>query len=197
MPRMSDENTRLSTYTFYRLKKTPADVFGKHLARIRFIQEIQRDLNGARHAEQKFQFLNQSYILHLVAEWQVFCEELVLHGFRALEVRESTGVLHELAKARMENALARFNTPNQKNIDQLFKETLNIPKISQCWSWYTVTPQAAAETLNIILKARHEIAHSGTTEEKLSYEKNYEYMETLVGIAQFTEDAMNKQLKIE
>ena len=51
--------------------------------------------------------------------------------------------------------------------------------------------------LNIILKARHEIAHSGTTEEKLSYEKNYEYMETLVGIAQFTEDAMNKQLKIE
>ena len=60
-----------------------------------------------------------------------------------------------------------------------------------------MTPQAAAETLNIILKARHEIAHSGTTEEKLSYEKNYEYMETLVGIAQFTEDAMNKQLKIE
>src|SRR5689334_18808330 len=85
MRRMSDENPKLNAYAFYNLKKTPAMVFGRHLARIRLIGDIQGDLGSVQHAEQKIHFLNQSYILHLVAEWQIFCEELVWYGFNGLE----------------------------------------------------------------------------------------------------------------
>lgn len=197
MPRTPDENASNSPRASFRLKeKTPALVFGKRLANIRLIQDMQRDLGGTRHAGQKIRFLQQSYILHLVAALQVFCEELVSYGFRALEAREGTGTLHALAKAKVENAVARFNTPSRKNIDQLFKEALGIPNISERWTWDSVTAKQAGEMLDCVVKLRHEIAHSGTAKATLTYEKNFDYLKALFRIAQLAEDAVNERLGI-
>jgi hypothetical protein len=61
-------NNQLRIWNVLRLNKTPAQIFSRHLVRIKLIQEIQHDLDGVRDADQKIRFLSQSYILHLVAE---------------------------------------------------------------------------------------------------------------------------------
>lgn len=96
----------------------------------------------------------------------------------------------------MEAALTRFNTPNQKNINQLFKDTLNIPKISAHWTWEEMTPEAAGSVLDSVLLARHEIAHTGATGQHLSKKQNVQHMETLVRMAQLMEEGLNGRLNV-
>lgn len=174
------------------IEKTPAQVFSRQLVWIKQIQHIQLDLDraGAPHFDRKITFLNQSYIFHLVAFWQVFIEDLVEFGFGMLERSTPPGVFRDIARAHLDARLRRFNTPNRDNIDTLFKECLGIPRISRPWDTVAVGEHGVAQFLNDLLRARHQIAHEGYAEAELSFSRNFEQMEKLFRLAEVTERAL-------
>lgn len=178
------------------LEKTPAQLFSRNLVRIKYIQHIQLDLAkcDAAKLELKIQFLNQSYVLQLIAFWQVFIEELAEFGFRQLEASGSGGYFRDIARGKLDESLKKFNTPNKDNIDKLFKEALGVENISKFWKSDTLTHEIALSTLSSLLTSRHQIAHTGSTPTPLSYSTNFEKMEVLMQIAELTENALCNQL---
>jgi hypothetical protein len=179
------------------LEYTPLHTFSKNLVKIKYIQHIQKDLTDSKtkKLELKIQFLNQSYIFQLIAFWQVFIEDLAKHAFRQIENSEGSGILKTIAKQKFDESLGRFNTPNTKNIDLLFKDALGISKISNHWQSQELTRDEATSTLSTLLEARHQIAHEGKTLFPLSHQNNFEKMETLMRIAELTEHAVFEELK--
>jgi hypothetical protein len=180
------------------LEKTPSALFSRNLVRIKFIQHIQNDLRNCEAAklELKIHFLNQAYVFQLIAFWQVFIEELAEYGFRWLEKNEPTGTFRDVAKAKLDESLKKFNTPNRDNIDKLFKEALGIPNILKYWCSKDLHLQDAITTLAELLASRHQIAHKGRTSKQLSYETNFEKMTILMKIAELTEQALLEQLTL-
>jgi hypothetical protein len=180
------------------LEYTPLHTFSKNLVKIKYIQHIQKDLtdSDAKKLELKIYFLNQSYIFQLIAFWQVFIEDLAKYGFRQIEKSEGSRLLKTIAKNKLDDSLNRFNTPNTKNIDILFKDALGISKISDHWQSQEFTRNEATTTLSKLLDARHQIAHEGKALFPLSYKNNFEKMETLMKIAELTEHAVLEELKM-
>lgn len=180
------------------LEYTPLHIFSKNLVKIKYIQHIQKDLtdSDAKKLELKIHFLNQSYVFQLIAFWQVFIEDLARYGFRQIEKSEGSRILKTIAKNKLDDSLSKFNTPNTKNIDTLFKDALGISKISDHWQSQEFTRNEATTTLSKLLEARHKIAHEGTASVPLSYKKNFEKMEILMKIAELTERAVFEELKI-
>lgn len=179
------------------LTRTPAAYFSRRMVRIKFIQHIQDDLRkmpSIGKLPTKISYLNHAYILHLVAHWQVFNEELASYGFSLLEQKDKNSPFVGIAKAKLDQCLKRFNTPSKKNIDKLFEEALGIDGITRCWSEKIEPSNLGAETLDRVLQARHRIAHTGSAHIKLSYETNYEDMKVLVRLAQVMEDRLRELL---
>ena len=133
-------------------------------------------------------------MLQLVAYWQVFIEELARYGFRQIEASGSGGHFQNIARARLDESLRKFNTPNKSNIDKLFKEALGVSGISQSWTSASITQKMAASTLEKLLEARHQIAHTGQTSASLDYATNFEKMSILMEMAELTENALCRQL---
>jgi len=180
------------------LEYTPLHIFSKNLVKIKYIQHIQKDLTDcdAKKLELKIHFLNQSYVFQLIAFWQVFIEDLAKYGFRKIEKSEGGRVLKAIAKNKFDESLSKFNTPNTKNIDTLFKSALGINKISDHWQSLELTRSEATTVLSELLEARHKIAHEGKTLTPLSYKNNFEKMEILMKVAELTEKAILDELKI-
>lgn len=180
------------------LEKTPVQRFSKNLVRIKYIQHIQLDMEecNAAKLQLKIQFLNQSYVLQLIAFWQVFIEELAESGFRQIEASGSGGHFRDIARGKLDESLKKFNTPNKDNIDKLFKEALGVPNISKFWKSDTLTHETAISTLEALLNSRHQIAHTGHTSRPLSYATNFEKMKVLMQIAELTEKALCNQLTL-
>jgi hypothetical protein len=180
------------------LKRTPSQLFSKNLVRIKFIQHIQTDLEkcGAAKLSPKIQFLNQTYVSKLIAFWQVFIEELAEYGFRQIEAFENGGIFRDVARAKLDESLKKFNTPSKENIDKLFKEALGIPNISKHWCSETLPQNVGAATLADLLESRHQIAHTGSTAKPLSYEANFKKMEILMQLAELTERVLVEQLTL-
>ncbi len=180
------------------LEKKPTRILSQNLARISFIQHIQTDLGkcGAEKLEPKIQFLNQAYVLQLIAFWQIFVEELAKYGFKQIEAVENNGAFRDIAKAKLDESLKKFNTPNKENIDKLFKEALGIQNISNHWHSDQMPQSVATDTLSELLETRHQIAHTGHTSKPLSYETNFKKMEIVMELAELTEDALIKQLTL-
>ena len=179
------------------LERTPAMQFSRRMVSIKFIQHIQDDLNGMKDASKlpvKIAYLNQAYILHLVAYWQVFVEDLARYGFSILEKKTPDGPFVAIAKARLDHRLKKFNTPSKANIDELFSETLGIDRITKSWSEKIQPNNLGADTLKRVLDARHEIAHTGSADTALAYASNYTEMETLVELARVAEDRLRAAL---
>lgn len=180
------------------LEYTPLHIFSKNLVKIKYIQHIQKDLTDcdAKKLELKIHFLNQSYVFQLIAFWQVFIEDLAKYGFREIEKSEGGRVLKAIAKNKLDESLSKFNTPNTKNIDALFKSALGINKISDHWQSPELTRSEATTVLSELLEARHKIAHEGKALIPLSYKNNFEKMEILMKVAELTEKAILDELKI-
>ncbi|QHG67113.1 HEPN domain-containing protein [Pseudomonas putida] len=179
------------------LEYKPFHTFNKNLKKIRFIQHIQKDLANcdATKLHLKIHFLNQSYIIQLVAFWQVFIEDLAKYGFRKIEKSEGSQILKTIAKNKLNESLNRFNTPNTKNVDTLFKETLGINKVSEHWQSPELTRDEATNTLSKILDARHSIAHEGQAITPMCFEENFKNMEIIRKIAELTENIVLEELK--
>lgn len=185
------------TFSTLNLEKTPSMRFSKNLVKIKYIQHIQSDLIScnAKRIDLKIDFLNQSYVFQLIAFWQVFIEDLAGYGFKKIEKSENGKVFKSIAKARLDEALKKFNTPNVENINKLFKDTLGVEYTTTHWKSKNLTNQQAALTLAELLKARHQIAHTGRSTNKLSYKNNFEKMEILMEMAVLTEKAIINELE--
>jgi len=178
------------------LTKTPVQLFSKQLVHIKYIQYIQIDLIKckANTLEQKIEYLNHTYIIHLVASWQTFIEQLVKFGFEKICTNNLNFQLKEIARARVNDALTRFRNPNSEMIDKLFYEALNIKKISNNWHWKDMTRDKAIQIVNKLLNIRHQIAHTGKTSSHLSLESNFDIMKNIFHIACITEETLLQQL---
>lgn len=183
------------------LERTPAQRFSKRMVSIKFIQHIQDDLKALEELSkapsrmsQKVAYLNQAYILHLVAHWQVFIEELVQYGFEMVRKKAPDSPLVTAVERRLADDVDKFNTPKKEFIDAIFRNNLGIERITKSWSDEMIPNNRAFQTLDRVLKARHEIAHRGETESLLAYASNYADMETLVEMASVAERRLEHML---
>jgi hypothetical protein len=172
-------------------KKTPTQLFSRQLWRIAHIPSIVSGLEQANvhHRDWKLTFLNQTYLLHLIASWQAFVEELVEFGFWIIESGDADKVQLRLAKA-----VYYFNTPNRKQIDKLFRKAFQIPYISDNWGYENFTPEDVGDMLDNIIMIRHDIARKARTSVTLCKEVNLENKEFISLLAGLTENAFIKVL---
>ncbi|MDY0922785.1 HEPN domain-containing protein [Leclercia sp. CFBP8987] len=188
-----------------RLTKTPAMLFSKKLKNIAIIQLIEKDLDklcsieggDIKNNNSKKNYLYQSYVVHLMAGWQEFHKSLVEYAFSALEKKNGSNTMTEIARWRINDLLKKFNTPNTENINNLYKNSFGILNISQSWVFVDLNNKAAMQLLNKVLLARHQIAHKGVSIDKLSYSLNFENMEIIYKMACATEKHVFTSLNIE
>ncbi|WP_151036751.1 HEPN domain-containing protein [Erwinia billingiae] len=187
-----------------KLTKSPAMIFSKKLAGIAMIQLIQKDLEKLNSLcddeviklSSKNNYLYQSYIIHLAASWQEFNKQLVKYCFTALEKNSSSIAMNEIARGRVSELLKKFNTPNAENINSLYKNAFGILGVSKVWFFDGVSNRTALDTLENLLKTRHEIAHVGVSIDELNYKNNFESMELIYKIACATENHVFTSLGI-
>lgn len=156
--------------------------------RIKYIQFIQNDLRkaGVNKEDYKIWYLDQTYHLHLVSSWQVFIQDQVRWSFDELLDIDKSSYASALLNKNIEKYISSFSTPNKDNIENLFKETIGIEKITFLWEACGKNKHDVFNRLKTILSIRHEIAHEGRTGEKLDYEKNFSNMEFLYNLAYAT-----------
>lgn len=174
------------------LHKPPSSIFSRKLTRLKHLQFVQLDLKKVEYTDKielKNYFLNQSYIFHLIAFWQVFIEDLLIHSIYLLRKNDFDNVMCDLLENSFKVKLKKFNTASCENIDQLFHDTLGIEKISNSWVIQDNSKNFPKDLLKQLLKARHEIAHTGTTDLLLEFDfdQNFKKMEVLFKMAELME----------
>lgn len=176
------------------LKKSPLQLFSKQLVHLKYVQHIQDDLdkNNVSKFETKINYLNQSYIFHLTAYWQVFIESLVKDKFENIKSNSCKNPFDNVLNVHIENKLKKFNTPNANNIDTLLKDTLGINNVTDCWNTDKFNRAQAIESLKKILNSRHEIAHTGRTSKELNYKSNFEDMSFIFELATLLQESVDK-----
>lgn len=159
---------------------------------------MQKDLESLkiRHkTNQKIYYLNQSYLIHIVAKWEVFIEDLAQYGFDKLTPSANFGAGNSVIKKIIKSDIAKLNTADTRGINSLLSRILDIKEISTSWYWEGITSKDAEKWLDKILVIRHKIAHTGETEvQSLSYEKNYTYMKHLFNLAFLTESEVERHV---
>jgi hypothetical protein len=189
----------------FNLDRTPQQLFSKQMANLKLIQLIQDDVNRiaqsaepcVRRLDDKIQYLNQAYVVHLIAAWQVFIEDSLRFGFKLFSEPNAVRPSHQVTEDIVNEAIERFNTPSRRQIDRLFKKVLGIDGISECWKCESFTAEAAIAALDRILTARHEIAHTANTATPLSFQENFKDMEILVRMAALTEEALRRRILVK
>jgi hypothetical protein len=191
--------TTKSKFMAFKLERTQADFFSKRLSGIRFIHAIARDLDASdvHRKESKKKYLCESYIVYLVARWQVFLESLAEEAFTRLAALEPSPRLRVIRLNNFNQTLKRFNTPKAKNIDELIEAATGLTKISDNWHWDGVSINTAKSKLGDILEIRHEIAHTGSTQKKLTLAKNLNYVEFLVKLAHILNEVIDTHIETE
>jgi len=192
---LSDEGNQIHELGFSRMSirlslyKPPSAVFSRSLVRLKCVQDIQRDLEDLETPKKslKLSFLNQTYVVHLIAFWQAFNENLLRDAYQSLHASQPDLRIQALLKHSHDRAVARFNSPNRQNIDQLFFEGIGLKKVTSAWSEPDLSSDVATNTLTDLLSVRHEIAHTGKTERPLSYSTNFARMEILVRMSELLE----------
>lgn len=178
------------------IKKSPLQLFSKQLVHLKYVQHIQDDLNknDVNKLYTKINYLNQSYIFHLIAYWQVFIESLVKDKFENIKLNSCTNPFDNVLNRHIENKLKIFNTPNSNNIDSLLKDTLGINNVTDCWNTDKFNKVQAIKHLNEILDSRHKIAHTWKTSKELNYESNYEDMNFIFELATLLQKSVDEYL---
>ncbi|WP_089936986.1 HEPN domain-containing protein [Candidatus Entotheonella palauensis] len=178
------------------MEKTPLQKFSKSLVWLKFLPWIQRDLKNLETNKKAFKimYLNQSYILHVVALWQVFIEDEVKYVHKKVIENQSPGPFNVILQSQLERSIKRFMTPKKDDIDKLFSEVIGFDKISEKWEWDNMPRHQALRILDLIIQIRHQIAHKGRAKIELSFEKNFDYMKHIFNLAYITEYEIKKFL---
>lgn len=97
-----------------------------------------------------------------VAAWNAYINNLVRNFYDAIADAANLkfDAMHTLAKSIVENALARFNTPNWQNTRDLLDQYTGYDPIND-WggSQANMNLQQVQQRLNEILRVRHTLAH--------------------------------------
>lgn len=176
------------------LAKKPTLLFSKRLANIKYSQLIIKDLEGMKAISKlwlKENYILASYIINLVATWQVFIQELGEYGTKELLKRNKNNQIAAIIQTNLEQNIKKFNTPKPENIDSFLMSTLGIQKITSKLK----DSKKKKSILNEILQIRNEIAHEGFTAKQLTLLKNFNYMEILLHIGEELETILLDFLK--
>ncbi len=181
------------------IKKSPLMKFSRTLVRLKYIQFIQDGLDetSVRKYHLKILYLYQTYILHLVANWQSYIEDTLLDVKEALFEAREPGPYRESINRSFDSALRGFNTPNTQKIDDLFRHTIGLEKISDSWCWEGTSRDKTTRELKDVLDIRHKIAHEGRSGTELGREKNFDYMRNIYSIACCTNNRIIEHFKTE
>ncbi|CAM1350997.1 MULTISPECIES: HEPN domain-containing protein [Tenacibaculum] len=180
------------------LTKTPSQKFSKKLANIKFSQLIIKDLEKQSDVVKmnlKTHYLLQSYIINLVAVWQVFVEDLLKYAVDEYIKSNSDPNTAKNLKFKLKRNLKIFNTPNTKNIDKIFKNVLGIEGVTSTLEFEGMNSEKAKDRINKILKIRHKIAHTGYSEKKLKLKENFDFMKHLFEASKQLESKV-KEIKV-
>jgi len=176
------------------MTKTPSQLFSSRLERIAFTQQIIKDLDNLDNIKKKqlkTDFLLDSYILNLVANWQVFIEELLEYGLHEILKKTSDDNIKKVLSNNYYDSVKRFNSPNTENIDLIFMKVLGIIKITNCLE----SQLENKLKINNTLKIRHQIAHKGCSTEVLNYEANFEIMQFFFDCAKKLEQVVKDKIR--
>jgi hypothetical protein len=80
-------------------------------------------------------------------------------GWRSVLVSRLEG-LQELRNRKL-------NSPRTQQINDLFRDALGIENISGSWRWNTMDARRAAEKLDEYITIRHEVAHRGSSADRI------------------------------
>lgn len=70
----------------------------------------------------------------------------------------------------------KLNNPKTRQINDLFRDALGIGKISESWHWNKMDAQRAAGKLDEYVTIRHEVAHRGSSADRIwKYDVNEYY----------------------
>jgi hypothetical protein len=71
-------------------------------------------------------------------------------------------VLQTHREAAKKRWLGKLNTPKTEQVNELFRELLGLPNLSDSWSWQGINSQQASEKLDQYIVVRGNIAHRTT-----------------------------------
>jgi hypothetical protein len=97
-----------------------------------------------------------------VAAWNAYVDNLVRNFYDVIadSATPKFDAIHTLAKGTVENALARFNTPNWGNTRNLLNQYTGYDLINDWgWSQANMNLEQVHQRLNEILRVRHSLAH--------------------------------------
>jgi len=89
----------------------------------------------------------------------------------------------------------KLNTPKADNIDELFVEVLEIPKISSSWRWQGMNTDQAVQKLNEYVTLRGDIAHRGRHSKSIHRTKVEDFLTFAQTLAQKTDGHVNTYVK--
>lgn len=185
-----------------KLEKTPSQLFSKSLTHIKYTQLIIHDLDKCKEnninisqIHMKKIYLLNSYIVNLVALWQVFIENLLKYAVEGIvKVQSDTRVINIL-NSNLKINLKRFNTPNTQNIDNLFQNVLSIDKVTDSLKYKDMGIDKVKGEVTRILKIRHKIAHTGYSNERLDIDENFQSMYFLLELSRQLEYRVEEYIK--
>lgn len=99
-------------------------------------------------------------------------KELSVDKSNTLEVWKLAGdgwrsVLVDRLEGLQELRNRRLNSPRTQQVNDLFRETLGIENISGSWHWASINPERAAAKLDEYIVIRHEVAHRGSSTDRI------------------------------
>lgn len=89
----------------------------------------------------------------------------------------------------------KLNTPKHAQIDELFRHTLGISKISSSWTWKRVSASQSRTKLDKFVELRGAIAHRGKSSDSVKLSQVREYLSLLEKITAKTGGRVNKHVK--
>ncbi len=90
----------------------------------------------------------------------------------------------------------KLNTPKSANIDDLFKRSLGLEKISDSWKLARNMPsRKCTEKLDGFVELRGAIAHRGSAQESVTKQQVVDYLELIRGLAAKSGGAVNAHVK--
>ncbi len=87
--------------------------------------------------QEKADILLRSTFLFVTACWESYVEDLCNEALLCLlgSGAKRRMWIGSVLKAQMDQRIKSFNTPNSKNINELFQATIGIVKLTDCWRW--------------------------------------------------------------
>jgi len=180
-----------------KLKRAPLHVFDKRLKSISAVQRIAEDIDRLEvsSADLKKHYLHQSYIIYLVASWQIFIEYLASDCFDEIMSFRDTWPFRDKLKSDFDKARKRFNTPNTGNIDALIEAATGKKKIIDKCKWPNFSNEKVKNRLSQILSIRHEVAHKTKSVKRLSTDINWNHAKFLYNCACVLNNVLTDYIK--